>query len=80
MTPIAEGDSERTVIPGLLPAGLDASGFVGTLPQTATPAPLLLLVGSFLGALAWLFRRPRRRDDTPLALLARRADVARRVC
>jgi Ca-activated chloride channel family protein len=80
VTPIAAGDPERTVIPGLLPAGLEASGFVGSLPQTATPAPLLLLVGSILGALAWLVRRPRRRDDSPIAVLSRRADVARRVC
>jgi LPXTG-motif cell wall-anchored protein len=65
VTPIAAGESERTLIPGLLPAGLDAQGFVGTLPQTATPAPLLLAIGTVLGALAWLTRRRRPLADTP---------------
>jgi len=82
VTPIAPAgtDPERTLVPGLLPAGLDASGFVGSLPQTATPAPLLLLVGLLLLGVAWLVRRPRMRLDAPIVALARRADIARRVC
>jgi Ca-activated chloride channel family protein len=82
VTPIAPSgtDPERTLVPGLLPAGLDPSGFVGSLPQTATPAPLLLVVGLLLLAGAWLVRRPRVRLDTADLALVRRADMARRVC
>jgi len=82
VTPIAPAgtDPERTLVPGLLPAGLDPSGFVGSLPQTATPAPLLLIVGLLLLGGARLVRRPRRRIDVPIAALVRRADIARRVC
>ncbi|MEO8486384.1 MAG: marine proteobacterial sortase target protein [Betaproteobacteria bacterium] len=64
--------SERTPIPGLLPAGLDASGFVGSLPQTATPAPLLLVIGLSLGVLAWVVRRVRvQRSDLIFAAQSR---------
>jgi Ca-activated chloride channel family protein len=82
VTPIAPAgtDPERTLVPGLLPAGLDPNGFVGSLPQTATPAPLLLIVGAFMGVLAWLTRRRPARPDTPFAALSRRADIARQVC
>ena len=63
VTPIAPAGTEpqRTAIPGLLPAGLDPAGFVGALPQTATPAPLLLIAGLVLAALAWVVRPRRRR-------------------
>ena len=65
VTPMAPGGADplRTAIPGLLPAGLDPAGFVGGLPQTATPAPLLLIAGFSLAALAWMVR-PRRRRAT----------------
>jgi LPXTG-motif cell wall-anchored protein len=66
----------------LLPAGLDPAGFVGGLPQTATPWPLLAVIGAALLALAGWMRPPRRAfgeiaQAAPLALLA---DLARRVC
>jgi Ca-activated chloride channel family protein len=82
VTPIAPAgtDPERTLVPGLLPAGLDPSGFVSSLPQTATPAPLLLIVGFLLLSGAWFVRRPRVRLDAPIVALVRRADMARRVC
>lgn len=87
VTPIASAEIEarRTVVPGLLPAGLEASGFVGTLPRTATPAPLLAIVGIVLAALAWGVRKGRlpmspSTADRPLRALLRRAEVARRVC
>ncbi|CAG0955070.1 hypothetical protein BURK1_00411 [Burkholderiales bacterium] len=64
VTPIEPSGAQslRTAIPGLLPAGIDPSGFVEGLPQTATPAPLLLLAGLVLAALAWAVR-PRRRGS-----------------
>ena len=82
VTPIAPAGtvSQRTAIPGLLPAGLDPAGFVGGLPQTATPAPLLLLVGIALAALAWLLRRRRAPPSDRLVSLVARAELARRVC
>jgi len=72
---------ERTDIPGLLPAGLDPAGFVGGLPQTATPWQLLMLLGgSLLGFAAWLRPRRRERIASYLDPLDARADLARRVC
>ena len=59
---------------------LDPAGFVGGLPQTATPAPLLLLVGIALAALAWLLRRRRAPPSDRLVSLVARAELARRVC
>ena len=87
LSPLAPAGTtaQRTVVPGLLPAGLEASGFVGTLPRTATPAPLLAMIGVLLLGLAWIVRKGRLPVrallfDTPLAALLRRADVARQVC
>ena len=87
VTPVVPAGTEaaRTAIPALLPAGLEASGFAGSLPQTATPAPLLAIVGAGLAALAWIARKgrlPVRQStlDGPMRTLLRRADVARRVC
>ena len=82
VTPIAPAGtvSQRTAIPGLLPAGLDPAGFVGGLPQTATPAPLLLVAGIALAALAWLLRRRRAPASGRLVRLVARAELARRVC
>jgi Ca-activated chloride channel family protein len=87
VTPIAPAgiDPERSVVPGLLPAGLEASGFVGSLPRTATPAPLLAIVGAVLMAMAWGVRRVRLplhapKVDASMRVLLRRAEVARRVC
>ena len=88
VTPIAPAGTapQRTAIPGLLPAGLDPAGFVGGLPQTATPAPLLAAIGAALLALAAALRlrlpkrRPARGEDARAHPLAWRADLARRVC
>lgn len=100
VTPIAPAGTTplRSDIPGLLPAGLDPAGFVGGVPQTATPATLLLIAGLALLAIAWFARssmtRPGRRGrplrpapavangvvDARWPSLARRADIARRIC
>jgi Ca-activated chloride channel family protein len=53
-----------TALPGNVPEGLAYDAFVA-LPQTATPAPFLLLAGALvlllsLAAIAWLQRRRRR--------------------
>lgn len=83
-TPIASAGTQplRTAIPGLLPAGLDPAGFVGALPQTATPWPLLASIGTALLALAGWMRRRRgaRGEDAHANPLAPLAELARRVC
>jgi Ca-activated chloride channel family protein len=67
VTPIAPAGTtpERTAIPGLLPAGLDPAGFIGGVPQTATPATLLLVVGIVLLALAGFARQAPRAAGAP---------------
>jgi Ca-activated chloride channel family protein len=87
VTPMAPAGTEaqRTPVPGLLPAGLEASGFVGSLPRTATPAPSMAIAGVVMLALAWMLRRVRLPSrtpklDRPLRALLRRAEAARRVC
>jgi len=71
VTPLAPAGTEatRTAIPGLLPAGLDPAGFIGGVPQTATPASLLFVVGLVLLALAW-FARPAPRKASARASIA----------
>jgi Ca-activated chloride channel family protein len=54
----AEAPLEGGMVPLNLPHGWDAGHVFGRLPQTATPAPLLLLSGSvLLGIGLWLRRR-----------------------
>jgi hypothetical protein len=60
-----------------LPAGYD-DATLGALPQTATPAPLLLALAALLAAVALAMRAlaTRRRGAT----LATRVHAARHVC
>jgi Ca-activated chloride channel family protein len=71
--------ASKTLLPVNAPEGL-ALAAIGGVPQTATPAPLLMLAGAFalLLALAIHARHRRRpvRDAAPLDLVA----AARRVC
>jgi Ca-activated chloride channel family protein len=81
--------AKRSALPTNLPEGLDHAAIFGGLPQTATPAPLLLVVGLaallLAGMLVALQRRAQRRDVPPPApafprALAAVTDAARRVC
>jgi len=79
----------KSALPTNLPEGLDHGAIFGGLPQTATPAPLLFVVGLAALLLAWtlvaLQRRAQRFDVPPPApafpgALAAVADAARRGC
>ena len=56
-TPTVDAPGATRAVASALPAG---NTMFGTMPQTATPAPLLLLLGSLsLGGASWLRRRGR---------------------
>ena len=50
-------DLETAALPTRLPAGWSATAVFGRLPTTATPAPMLLLLGLAGLGVAWLARR-----------------------
>ena len=70
--------SESTLIPVNLPAGSDAE--LGGLPQTATPAPLLLAVGTLALAIALCAALAMRRQRRGGRALRDRVTAARLVC
>ncbi|MBS0320416.1 MAG: VWA domain-containing protein, partial [Proteobacteria bacterium] len=91
VTPTAPGamSDAETALPLNVPAGVDAAGILGALPQTATPAPLLFAIGTvalLLAACAFAAwrRGPRpssaRRVAPEWAPLARRARLAGYIC
>jgi len=61
------GPGSDVAVPNAMPAG---NTMFGNMPQTATPAPVYLLVGAASMALAWALR-PRRRRSAPLGLTTR---------
>jgi Ca-activated chloride channel family protein len=74
--------SIKTALAVNLPAGLDHAAIFGGLPQTATPARLLLWIGALLLVLAALLLWPLRnlRASQSFDVLLATTQAARRVC